>query len=54
MLLNEQDTVKISDFGVSVRINGKDDTVRDTAGTPAFFCPEAAKGNNKLLNLIVF
>ncbi len=39
-LLLSEGVVKISDFGVSEEFEGEDDSLRRTAGTPAFTAPE--------------
>lgn len=44
LLLDSSDNVKLSDFGVSTMHEGEDDTVKVTAGTPAFLSPEACNG----------
>lgn len=44
LLLDGSDNVKLSDFGVSTMYEGEDDTVKVTAGTPAFLAPEACTG----------
>ncbi|KAG2381430.1 hypothetical protein C9374_006419 [Naegleria lovaniensis] len=44
ILLDGNYNVKISDFGVSHICEGNDDTVKGSAGTPAFLSPEACKG----------
>lgn len=41
LLLDADNCVKITDFGVSQFIKGNDDTVEYMAGTPAFLAPEA-------------
>lgn len=41
LLLSGLDVVKLSDFGVSHIYEGTDDTLKKTAGTPAFLAPEA-------------
>lgn len=55
LLISEDDTVKISDFGVSLASTGSEDAenvesideleLAKTAGTPAFFAPEICLGN---------
>ncbi|QLQ82619.1 hypothetical protein HG537_0H03820 [Torulaspora globosa] len=55
LLISDDDTVKISDFGVSLAATGADDEdgldsvdeveLAKTAGTPAFFAPEICLGN---------
>ncbi|QLL34549.1 hypothetical protein HG536_0G04110 [Torulaspora globosa] len=55
LLISDDDTVKISDFGVSLAATGGDDEdgldsvdeveLAKTAGTPAFFAPEICLGN---------
>lgn len=55
LLISEDDTVKISDFGVSLAATGGNDDdglesvdeleLAKTAGTPAFFAPEICLGN---------
>lgn len=42
--MDGSDNAKISDFGVSHICENNDDTVRGSAGTPAFMSPEACKG----------
>nr|CAG4717460.1 unnamed protein product [Naegleria fowleri] len=44
ILLDGNYNVKISDFGVSHICETNDDTVKGSAGTPAFLSPEACKG----------
>lgn len=44
LLIDENDDLKITDFGISVLINNGDDTFTNTAGTNYFFCPESCKG----------
>jgi serine/threonine protein kinase len=46
LLLDSSDVVKLSDFGVSQMFEGDDDTLKVTAGTPAFLSPEACAGEN--------
>ncbi|XP_071945010.1 calcium/calmodulin-dependent protein kinase kinase 1-like isoform X2 [Antedon mediterranea] len=41
LLLGEDNSVKISDFGVSNKFEGIDALLSDTAGTPAFMAPES-------------
>ncbi|KAL1501044.1 hypothetical protein ABEB36_006446 [Hypothenemus hampei] len=41
LLLNEQDRVQITDFGVCNEFHGADAFISNTAGTPAFTPPEA-------------
>ncbi|KAL0487342.1 calmodulin dependent protein kinase kinase [Acrasis kona] len=41
LLLSKDDVVKLSDFGVSHLSTTDDDTLKVTAGTPAFLAPEA-------------
>ncbi|OLL24444.1 Calcium/calmodulin-dependent protein kinase kinase 2 isoform B [Neolecta irregularis DAH-3] len=40
LLLTKDGTLKIVDFGVSEMFSKNDDTLRDTAGSPAFLAPE--------------
>lgn len=40
MLVSDDGTAKISDFGVSHVFNGDDDTLYSSAGSPAFLAPE--------------
>lgn len=44
LLLSDQDTVKIADFGVSCEFEGIDAFFSGTAGTPAFMAPESLTG----------
>lgn len=58
LLISDDDTVKISDFGVSLAATGASDEeglesvdeveLAKTAGTPAFFAPEICLGNEAL------
>ena len=40
LLLDDEGTVKICDFGVSQQINFATDKVKDQCGTPAYMAPE--------------
>jgi len=40
LLVTEDGSVKISDFGVSHVFHGDDDTLKRSAGSPAFLSPE--------------
>lgn len=45
MLIDENDKLKLADFGLSqIMVNGKDE-VSNTAGSNLYFSPEACKGN---------
>lgn len=46
LLLDGNGNIKLSDFGVSHMFEGDDDTLKVTAGTPAFLSPEACTGEN--------
>uniref|UniRef100_H2ZEA1 Protein kinase domain-containing protein n=1 Tax=Ciona savignyi TaxID=51511 RepID=H2ZEA1_CIOSA len=45
LLLDENNTVKIADFGVSQEFSGHDAEISNTVGTPAFLPPEAVSGD---------
>lgn len=40
----ETGTVKIADFGISKTLHVDEETLQETAGTPAFMCPEICEG----------
>lgn len=40
LLLDEEGTVKLCDFGVSQHLSSPDDLVKDQCGTPAYMAPE--------------
>ena len=45
MLIDENDRIKISDFGVSYIVeNGLEDIIQTTAGSNYFFAPEICSG----------
>mmetsp|Transcript_32357 Transcript_32357/g.69910 ORF Transcript_32357/g.69910 Transcript_32357/m.69910 type:complete len:556 (-) Transcript_32357:72-1739(-) len=43
MLIDEDGTLKLSDFGVSEQVTADSDIIANTAGTPAFLAPECCK-----------
>ena len=43
LLLDDEGTVKICDFGVSQLLNEAADLVKDQCGTPAYMAPEVFK-----------
>ena len=47
LLLNEQNHVKIVDFGISNEFDGEDAVISNSLGTPAFMPPEALSENRR-------
>ncbi|KAL9653637.1 hypothetical protein ABK040_009114 [Willaertia magna] len=45
ILIDADDNIKLSDFGVSQIVEGDDDLIKTAAGTPAFMSPESIKGD---------
>jgi serine/threonine protein kinase len=44
ILIDKENNLKITDFGISQLLKNGDDTWTNTAGTNYFFCPESCKG----------
>lgn len=44
LLMDEDSTVKIADFGISKMLDTSTEQLRDTAGTPVFMAPEVCRG----------
>lgn len=44
LLIDNEDNLKLCDFGVSVIVEGDSDILKNTAGTNYFFSPESCKG----------
>ena len=46
LLVGEDGTVKIADFGISKMVQGSSNKLADAVGTPAFMAPELCAGDN--------
>ena len=46
ILVDEQDRIKLADFGVSQMIENGNDIITSKAGTSYFFSPELCKGSS--------
>ena len=46
LLLDENDCIKITDFGLSLFTENGNDIVKNTAGSQLFFAPEVLEGKN--------
>lgn len=46
LLLDQDDRIKIADFGVSFIMENGSDEITATAGSNYFFAPEVTKGNS--------
>ena len=51
LLIAADDTLKISDFGISEIMEGDNDTLDTNAGTKSYLAPETWKGNKLLVKL---
>lgn len=45
ILIDENDDIKLADFGLSTFLNDSDDLVNNNVGSAYFFSPEACIGN---------